>query len=128
MNLLTRPDAGHLSEGLHPALRWFWGVLIALMGPERAKADTNSDSIAALRQLVEQQNRKLDELNEKVRLLEEREKQREAAPADQRLPAIVIDTNGIPIAPIAAGSARHGDCGQPRRQTSGSVFRRGQRV
>jgi phosphate-selective porin OprO/OprP len=79
-------------------------ALIALTDGCSAKADTNTDSVAALRQLVEQQSQKLDELNEKVRLLEEREKLREAAPVDQRLPAIVIDTNGIPIATVAAGA------------------------
>jgi phosphate-selective porin OprO/OprP len=78
------------------------GALIALAGGWRAKADTNSDSVTALRQLVEQQNRKLEELNEKVRLLEEREKEREAASAEQRLPAIVIDTNGNPLAAAAS--------------------------
>ena len=66
------------------------------------EADTNSDTVAALRQLVEQQNRKLDELNEKVRLLEDREKQRDMASAEKHLPAIVIDTNGVPIATVAA--------------------------
>ena len=72
--------------------------LIVLGGIFRTRADTNSDSVAALRQLIEQQNRKLDELNEKVRLLEEKDREREAPPAGQRLPAIVIDTNGIPLA------------------------------
>jgi phosphate-selective porin OprO/OprP len=78
------------------------GSLILAVGWQ-AKADTNSnsDSVAALRQLVEQQSRQLEELNEKVRVLEEREEQREAAPADQRLPAIVIDTNGAPLGTLA---------------------------
>jgi len=79
-------------------------ALMALTGGLGAKADTNSDAVAALRQLVEQQNRKLDELNEKVRLLEDREKQRDMASAEQHLPAIVIDTNGVPIATVAASS------------------------
>jgi phosphate-selective porin OprO/OprP len=58
----------------------------------------------SLRRLIERQNRKIEELGEKVRLLEERDKQREAAPLDQRLPTIVIDTNGIPVGSIPIGS------------------------
>jgi len=83
-----------------------WGV----------KADTNSapDAIAALRQLVEQQNRKLEELNEKVRVLEEREKQRDAAPAEQRLPAIVIDTNGLPLGTLASADFGGGALNVPK--------------
>jgi phosphate-selective porin OprO/OprP len=76
-------------------------ALFALTGSLHAETGTNSDSVAILRQLIEQQDRKLDELNEKVRLLEEREQQRDTASADQHLPAIVIDTNGIPLAPVA---------------------------
>ena len=115
------PGRGPFVRRFASGLALVLGVLIALMGGERAKADTNSDSIAALRQLVEQQNRKLDELNEKVRLLEEREKQREAAPADQRLPAIVIDTNGIPIAPIAAGSRDMETVGNPAGKPAAQI-------
>jgi len=115
------PGRGPFVRRFASGLALVLGVLIALMGGERAKADTNSDSIAALRQLVEQQNRKLDELNEKVRLLEEREKQREAAPADQRLPAIVIDTNGIPIASIAAGLRDMETVGNPAGKPAAQI-------
>lgn len=70
----------------------------------RGEADPSSDSIESLRKLIEQQNRKLEQLGEQVRLLEERDKQPEAAPLDQRLPTIVIDTNGIPVGSIPTGS------------------------
>ena len=83
-----------------------------------AKADTNEESVAALRQLVEQQNRKLDELNEKVRLLEEKDKQRETAAAEPRLPAILIDTNGVPLGTVAAADTAEKSPTKPLPQIS----------
>lgn len=77
----------------------------------RPRAGTGPDPVEALRQIVEQQNRKLEELNQKVRLLEERERQREPTLADQRLPTIVIDTNGVPLVSLAAGSRDSGGDG-----------------
>ncbi len=80
-------------------------VFLALGGSAGAQTVTNSDAdaVAALRQLVEQQSRELHALTEKVQVLEEREKQRDAAAANERLPAIVIDTNGVPLGTVAAG-------------------------
>jgi phosphate-selective porin OprO/OprP len=82
-------------------------IWLAPAGRARAQANTNSeaDSLAALRQLVQEQSRELHDLNEKVRSLEEREKERETPVADQRLPAIVIDTNGAPLGTLAAADA-----------------------
>jgi phosphate-selective porin OprO/OprP len=93
---------GSTASGLSFRAALIVATLSAITGGSGMKADTNSDSVAALRQLIEQQDRKLDELNEKVRRLEEREQQRDTAPADQHLPAVVIDTNGVPIATGAA--------------------------
>jgi phosphate-selective porin OprO/OprP len=98
------PGGGQSVPRFSSCLTWVLAALLAFGGSVGAKAETDADSVAALRQLIEQQNRKLDELNEKVRLLEDREKQRDAALAGQRLPAIVIDTNGVPIATVAASS------------------------
>lgn len=67
-----------------------------------AQTNTNSDPITALRQLVELQNRQIQDLGEKVRQLEEREARREDASAEPHLPAIIIDTNGVPESPAAA--------------------------
>lgn len=69
----------------------------------RADAGADTNSIAALLRLVEQQNQKIDELSQKVRQLEEREQQRDTAAAAPRLPAIIIDTNGMPLGAVAAG-------------------------
>jgi phosphate-selective porin OprO/OprP len=96
-------------------------ALIALSGNIQAKADTNSNSVAALRQLVEQQTRQLNELNEKVRQLEEREKQREAAPPDERLPTIVIDTNGAPLSPVAPNPPGADPGGGPANQPTAQL-------
>ena len=96
-------------------------VLVALLtlgGSLGAKAETDADSVAALRQLVEQQNRKLDELNEKVRLLEEKDKQRETVSAEPRLPAILIDTNGVPLGTIATAEAAEKTPTKPLPQIS----------
>jgi len=111
--LVRRLGGGSTTPKLSSRLTLVLAALMALTGGLGAKADTNSDSVAALRQLVEQQNRKLDELNEKVRQLEEREQQRDTAPAEQRLPAIVIDTNGVPIATVAASSREIESEGMP---------------
>jgi len=76
-------------------------VLAPLVEVVDVNAETGLDSIESLRKLVEQQSRKLDELSQKVQYLEERDKRREEASNDQRLPTIVIDTNGVPMASVA---------------------------
>ena len=70
-----------------------------LAGTMWGGAATEADSVESLRQLVEQQNRKIEALAGEVQRLEEREQEREAAPPSQPLPTIVIDTNGIPMNP-----------------------------
>ena len=95
---------GPTAPGFATRLTLMVVALLALTAGLDAKGGAESDSVAALRQLVEQQNRKLEELSEKVRLLEEQAKQRDPAAAEQRLPAIVIDTNGVPIGPMGDDS------------------------
>jgi len=120
--MLKRKETIHTLGGgptapkLYARLALVLATLMLFTSGLGAKADTNSDAVAALRQLVEQQNHKLDELNEKVRLLEDREKQRDTASAEQHLPAIVIDTNGVPIATVAVNSRElESDAGQTNR-------------
>ncbi|MCC7375546.1 MAG: hypothetical protein IT581_12895 [Verrucomicrobiales bacterium] len=62
---------------------------------------TPSDPVAALRQIIEEQNRRIEALSQKVLQLEQRVRESEshAQPTDEILPTIVIDTNGVPIAP-----------------------------
>lgn len=62
---------------------------------EAAPAGTNSFEV--LRRLIDQQNHKIEELTEKVRQLEAREKAAAAGGGTVQLPAIIIDTNGVPV-------------------------------
>lgn len=109
-------------HSFRPILLGLLLVLLALGPGLAARAEADANSVAALRQLIEQQNRKLEELNEKVRQLEERERQRDAAPPSQRLPAIIIDTNGTPIGAAAAlppqAGAEAGYTNRPSAQIS----------
>jgi phosphate-selective porin OprO and OprP len=80
---------------------------LALCWGSSARDATESDSVAALRRLVEEQNRKIEALSEKVHWLEQREEERVHASnqVSLQLPTIVIDTNGVPLsAPLAAGA------------------------
>lgn len=72
-----------------------------------AQSDTNE--IAILKRLVEEQNqriqeqnRKIEALGEQVRRLEQRRSDQLVQPAPVLLPSIVIDTNGAPIATPSA--------------------------
>ena len=91
---------------------WVLLAPLTLAAGWQTMADTNaasaSDSLAALRRLVEQQSRQLKELGEKVRVLEQRDPQHEAAPGDRRLPAIIIDTNGMPLGTLASPGSGSG--------------------
>lgn len=81
------------------------GLLLLILTAAAGRAATNetgADTLATLRQLIEQQSQKIDALNEKVRQLETNENQRETNAAAPRLPAIVIDTNGAPLGTVAA--------------------------
>lgn len=80
-------------------------ALTVVTGPLLAPplhAASGSDSTDALLKLIAEQNRKIDELSEKVRSLEDREKVRETTSTNQSLPAIIIDTNGVPVGGSAA--------------------------
>lgn len=93
-------------------------VGIAFAPGFHAVAQTNEDAVAALRQLVQQQSRKIDELGEKVRELETREQQRDAATGEMRLPAIIIDTNGAPLGTLAPAEDSSAATGRPLPQIS----------
>jgi phosphate-selective porin OprO/OprP len=58
--------------------------------------------VAALRQLIELQNQKIEALSQKVQQLETQEAQRQSSAPEPHLPAIVIDTNGAPIGTLAS--------------------------
>jgi len=62
---------------------------------ESAPVETNSFEV--LRQLIERQNRKIEELTEKVKQLEAHEKAAGEGSNSVQLPAIIIDTNGVPV-------------------------------
>jgi len=99
MPTLTRSVTGDR----FPATGFVSGLLIfalTLAAADCCQAATDeAGTLEALRQLVERQNQKIDELSAKVRQLEEREDKR--AP-ETHLPAIVIDTNGLPLGTVAA--------------------------
>lgn len=96
-----------------PAPGFVSGLLIfflALFAAGICQAETPADAntIESLRQLIERQNQKIDALNEKVRQLEEKENQRETNAVESRLPAIVIDTNGVPLGTFASADFGNG--------------------
>ena len=83
-------------------------LILSALTTGRAGAATvavDSTELASLRQLIERQNQKIDALNEKVLQLEARETSRDTGLAAPRLPAIVIDTNGVPLESLAAAGA-----------------------
>ncbi len=67
----------------------------------RAPGQTSSNEIQALKLLIEEQNKNIAALQEKVRILEQRDAERSATNLHPTLPAIVIDTNGAPVAPAS---------------------------
>ena len=96
-NNIVAPGGKLRAPGLLPKLLQTIVILGIITGGIDAMAESESEAIAALRQLIEHQNLKIDSLNEKVRTLEARENSRDSVTTNQRLPAIVIDTNGVPI-------------------------------
>jgi phosphate-selective porin OprO/OprP len=91
-----------LTNRTQSSLRYFQFTAIIcafLCGILPASAQTTSEEIQTLKQLIEEQRKSLNALQEKVRRLEEREADRSSTNARPTLPAIVIDTNGIPISP-----------------------------
>ena len=104
MPILNRSTTGDT----FPATGFVSGFLVfalTLASADCCRAGTDeADTMAALRQLIERQNQKIDALNTKVRQLEEKEERREAAP-ETHLPTIVIDTNGVPLGTVAVVEA-----------------------
>jgi phosphate-selective porin OprO and OprP len=94
-------------------LQWRLLLLVSLLlavhaADNRLFGQSNPNEVSILKQLVEEQNRKIEEqnkrieaLSEKVRLLEQRDQQKPGLPAPVQLPAIVIDTNGVPIPTVS---------------------------
>jgi phosphate-selective porin OprO/OprP len=78
-----------------------------------AATATDTNSVAVLLQLVEQQNKRIDELSDQVRKLEQREQERDSAGAAAHLPAIIIDTNGAPLAAVPYADAANGAADLP---------------
>jgi phosphate-selective porin OprO/OprP len=105
----------HLRPGLLSGL--LVSLLVAFGGgdclAETPGVDTNT--IAALRQLIELQNQKLAALDEKVRQLEEKASQSETNSAEARLPTIIIDTNGVPLGAVATADTGTGAAETPAR-------------
>jgi len=92
-------------------------ILVAFGGgscpAEPSGVDTNT--LAALRQLIELQNQKIEALDDKVRQLEAKERPSETNPGDSRLPMIVIDTNGVPLGTLASAEAGKGAADMPAK-------------
>ena len=81
-------------------------IFIFVQGGLAAGAGTNevdANTVEALRRIIERQDRKIEELSQKIQRLEEKENQRESNGVEPRLPAIIIDTNGLPLASISSG-------------------------
>jgi phosphate-selective porin OprO/OprP len=87
--------------GFSLTLRLTLYVGLATLVAKPAFAQTEAETLAALRKLIDEQNRRIEALGEKIRVLEERENDRNA----ERLPTIVIDTNGAPVGLVAGGAS-----------------------